>query len=159
MQGLLPGLHFHCDRQKPWFGAHFFRSPIRFACQILEGRLHQNFDFLSSRLDEKLIFDLNVKTNRQSGRLAGGVWTGCLLDCSFISIVKNRGLDNILFMSRYLDESRVVTRTSRIVIWSTRFVCQILEGRLNDNFDFEALVPTRSSFLTKILEHTARGAQ
>ena len=61
MQGLLPGLHFHFDRQKPWFGAHFFRSPIRFACQILEGRLYQNFDFLSSRPDEKLIFDLNVK--------------------------------------------------------------------------------------------------
>ena len=114
----------------------FFRSPIRFACQILEGRLYQIFDFLSSRHDEKLIFDLNVKTNRQSGRLAGGVWTGCLLDCSFISIVKNRGLDNILFMSRHLDESRVATRTSRIVIWSTRFVCQILEGRLNENFDF-----------------------
>ena len=136
LQGLPPGLHFHFDRQKPWFGAHFFRSPIRFACQILEGRLYQNFDFLSSRPDEKLIFDLNVKTNRQSGRLAGGVWTGCLLDCSFISIVKNRGLDNILFMSRHLDESRVATRTSRIVIWSTRFVCQILEGRLNENFDF-----------------------
>ena len=64
-----------------------------------------------------------------SGRAASWI-------ASFISIVKNRGLDNILFMSRQLDESRVATRTSRVVIWSTRFVCQILEGRLNENFDF-----------------------
>ena len=72
LQGLLLGLHFHFDRQKPWFGAHFFRSPIRFACQILEGRLYQNFDFLSSRLNEKLIFDLNVKTNCKESDCQGG---------------------------------------------------------------------------------------
>ena len=64
-----------------------------------------------------------------SGRAAS--WTA-----GFISIVKNRGSGNILFMRRHLDESRVATRTSRIVIWSTRFVCQILEGRLNEHFDF-----------------------
>ena len=61
---------FRSSKTMVW--STFFRSPIRFACQILEGRLYKNFEFLSSRLDEKLIFHLNVKTNCKESDSQGG---------------------------------------------------------------------------------------
>ena len=49
--------------------------------------------------------------NFQATRVAGRVRKGCLLDCIFISIVKNQGSDNILPQNRHMDESRVGTST------------------------------------------------
>ena len=46
--------------------------------------------------------------NFQATRVAGRVRKGCLLDCIFISIVKNQGLDNIFLPNRHVEESRVV---------------------------------------------------
>ena len=89
LDGLPPGLQFHFDRQKSWFGQHFVhespfgriqgssayfqnRYMVDTICMSdLGGTIKCKFWFLSCRPDEKLIFDQNIKKHSAESSVTG----------------------------------------------------------------------------------------